>query len=290
MKPINRVRGGIFGSACGDSLNKCLKYLQNKEKYKKKCNGIKRYYVEYIDGEITDDTKMMLATAKGIIESPEEPTSSIGKFFLKIYHDNPQNLGLTIRIALAEYEKYKDWKKASLKAHLRLGGRSAGNGSLMRTLPIALYYNDLDKMIEVTKKQSNLTHYSKIASEACILYNILIYRYLRGENKIGVLEDVLKKYPLYKDIMNIDESKLARRECAVDTLRCSLWCFLNTESYEEAVLKSIEIYEDKDTIGTITGGIAGVYYGYDNISENWKENLLIKDELLMISDKISKVG
>lgn len=232
---------------------------------------------------------MMLATAKGIMESPEEPANAIGKYFLKIYYDNPQNLGLTIRIALAEYEKYKDWKKASLKAHLRLGGRSAGNGSLMRTLPIALYYNDLDKMIEITKKQSNLTHYSKTASEACVLYNMLVYRYLRGENKIEVLEDILKKFPLYEDIMNIDKSKLTRRECAVDTLRCSLWCFLNTGSYEEAVLKSIEIYEDKDTIGTITGGIAGVYYGYDNISDKWTENLSVKDELFMISQKISKV-
>ncbi|MCY6355024.1 ADP-ribosylglycohydrolase family protein [Clostridium sp. ZS2-4] len=290
MKHINRIRGGMFGAACGDSLNKLLKYLPNKERYKKIYNGVKRYFVEDIGGEVTDDTRMMLATAKGIIESPKEPTNSIGKFFLKIYHDNPENLGLTIRIALAEYERYKDWKKASLKAHLRLGGRSAGNGSLMRTLPIALYYNNLDRMIEITKKQSNLTHYSKTASEACILYNILVYRYIRGENKIDVLKEVLKKFPLYKDILDIDESKLTRRECAVDTLRCSLWCLLNTESYEEAVLKSIEIYEDKDTIGTITGGIAGVYYGYDNISEKWTDSLSIKDELFMISEKISKAG
>ncbi|MEL7597198.1 MAG: ADP-ribosylglycohydrolase family protein, partial [Clostridiaceae bacterium] len=57
---------------------------------------------------------------------------------------------------------------------------------------------------------------------------------------------------------------------------------------EEAVLKAIEIYEDKDTIGTITGGIAGVYYGYDNISKNWTENLSVKDELFMVSEKISR--
>lgn len=36
MKHINRIRGGMFGAACGDSLNKCLKYSPNKEKYKKK--------------------------------------------------------------------------------------------------------------------------------------------------------------------------------------------------------------------------------------------------------------
>lgn len=39
-----------------------------------------------------------------------------------------------------------------------------------------------------------------------------------------------------------------------------------------------------------TGGIAGVYYGYDNISEKWTENLSVKEELFMISNKISKVG
>lgn len=56
-----------------------FKIFIKQRKIQKNCNGIRRYYVEYIDGEITDDTKMMLATAKGIIESPEEPINSIGK-------------------------------------------------------------------------------------------------------------------------------------------------------------------------------------------------------------------
>ncbi|MCY6370875.1 ADP-ribosylglycohydrolase family protein [Clostridium ganghwense] len=287
MKNIDRIRGGLFGAACGDSLTKYLKY--NPNKYRNRCEDVEKYFIEYNDREITDDTKMMIATAKGIIEKPKEPLDAIGKHFLKIYHGNLENLGLTIRIALAEYERYKNWRKASVKAHLKLGGRSAGNGSLMRTIPVALYYKELDHMIKVTRQQSNLTHFSKSAAEVCIIYNMLVYRYLKGENKRDAVIEVLKKFTEYKDILDINESELNKSECAVDTLKCSLWCFLNTESYDEAVLKSIEIYENRDTIGTITGGIAGVYYGYHNISDKWKQNLSVKEELLMISEEIAKV-
>jgi ADP-ribosylglycohydrolase len=47
-----------------------------------------------------------------------------------------------------------------------------------------------------------------------------------------------------------------------------LYGALNSESYSEAVLKAVNLGEDTDTTGAITGGLAGIYYGYENIPRN----------------------
>jgi ADP-ribosylglycohydrolase len=43
----------------------------------------------------------------------------------------------------------------------------------------------------------------------------------------------------------------------IDTLEASLWCFLNTRSYAEAVLKAVNLGEDTDTTAAVTGGVLG---------------------------------
>lgn len=51
---------------------------------------------------------------------------------------------------------------------------------------------------------------------------------------------------------------------------------MTTDSYNEAVLKSINLGGDTDTIAAIVGGMAGTYYGFKYIHDNWVQNLAIK--------------
>ncbi len=52
---------------------------------------------------------------------------------------------------------------------------------------------------------------------------------------------------------------------------------LTTSSFSESVLKAVNLGDDTDTIGAITGGLAGVLYGYDNIPKKWLNDLIKKD-------------
>ena len=58
-----------------------------------------------------------------------------------------------------------------------------------------------------------------------------------------------------------------------DTLTYVLSAMLAANTFEDAIIASINMGGDADTIGAITGGIAGAWYGYDNIPQRWIDAL-----------------
>ena len=60
------------------------------------------------------------------------------------YLSRPKDIGDIIRSALFEYHKSKDWLITAKVAHDYNNGMSAGNGSLMRCIPVPLYYEDIN--------------------------------------------------------------------------------------------------------------------------------------------------
>ena len=48
-----------------------------------------------------------------------------------------------------------------------------------------------------------------------------------------------------------------------------MWIFMNAQHYKEAIIASTNIGGDTDTIGSIVGSMAGIYYGFESIPFNW---------------------
>lgn len=71
----------------------------------------------------------------------------------------------------------------------------------------------------------------------------------------------------------------------VDTLEAVLWCLLTTKSFEQCVLKAVNLGEDTDTITAIAGGIAGIYYGYESIPKKWIEKIAAYDKIKEICSR-----
>jgi len=76
------------------------------------------------------------------------------------------------------------------------------------------------------------------------------------------------------------------------TLEASFWCFLKYDSYSESVLKSVNLGEDTDTTGCVTGGIAGLFYGINTenntkgIPKKWLEVIVKKEEINDLCEKL----
>lgn len=74
----------------------------------------------------------------------------------------------------------------------------------------------------------------------------------------------------------------------VHTLMASIWCFMTTKSYKEAVLKAVNLGEDTDTTAAVTGGMAAIYYSMKGIPKKWLVSLARKDEILELGDRLIK--
>ena len=69
-------------------------------------------------------------------------------------------------------------------------------------------------------------------------------------------------------------------------LEASIWCLLTTNNYKDAVLKAVNLGEDTDTTGAVTGGLAGLLYGFDTIPENWVKQIARKDDIEDLANRL----
>ena len=226
-------------------------------------------------GETTDDTAMTVAVAKGILANSLQPMEEIGKRFLQWRDTHPKDIGITIRVAFDHY--HGDWFEAAEAAHHQLNSRSAGNGSLMRCLPIVWAYSDPQRIDEITRLQSKMTHYDELASEACVIYNRIATRVLLGDELQAAIRDEVKN-------TRYEQGLAQEPDCPADgfvvhTMRWVLYWLLNSETFEEVVLGAANRGEDSDTIAAIAGGLKGMEVGFYKLPYQWKHQLLDRVQL-----------
>jgi ADP-ribosylglycohydrolase len=82
-----------------------------------------------------------------------------------------------------------------------------------------------------------------------------------------------------RNLANLPEMEVNSGGYVMETLHAALWCLLTTSSFEECVLKAVNLGSDTDTTGCVAGGLAGVYYGEAAIPEEWREALPRQAEL-----------
>lgn len=136
-----------------------------------------------------------------------------------------------------------------------------GNGSLMRTAPLAmLNYFDAYKIRDV----SAITHAHPVAEWSCVtLCDILWTIRNSGTPAKWVL------WRRYGYIASRPIEAVKSDGYCEHTLEAALWCFMNTSSYADCVLTAVNLGDDTDTTAAVAGAIAGVYYGFGAIPPKW---------------------
>lgn len=70
------------------------------------------------------------------------------------------------------------------------------------------------------------------------------------------------------------------------TLEAALWCVENSTSFAAAILKAVNLGDDADTVGAVTGQLAGARYGINHIPEHWLSQLMRKEHLETLCDRL----
>lgn len=83
----------------------------------------------------------------------------------------------------------------------------------------------------------------------------------------------------FKSFCQIDRDSIKSSGYVVDTLEAVIWCLVTTDTFKDCLLNAVNLGLDTDTIAALAGGLAGLYYGYDEIPKEWLEVLKLRGEL-----------
>ncbi|HHV07264.1 MAG TPA: ADP-ribosylglycohydrolase family protein [Firmicutes bacterium] len=303
MNIDERVQGGLYGVAVGDALGATLEFMGKeivKERYGVLTDIIGGGWLELMPGEWTDDTEMMLAVAVGIDHDFRNPVDAIGIEFLRWHKTNPPGVGTTCAAVFHKVRMGLSWHEAAQQLH-RETSHTAGNGALMRTLPVALAYSKPEDIVEQACSIAQMTHWDQRAAFTCQLYCLLAHYLIAGDR----FRDALRSaYSYMAECLPDDtglepmktelEQKMADPQptgYTVDTLACALQGIESSSSLEDAVISVVNQGGDADTVGAITGGLAGVYYGFKAVPKRWlqKFNLQQRKRLDDAAERMLKV-
>ncbi|WP_292008271.1 ADP-ribosylglycohydrolase family protein [Chryseobacterium sp.] len=305
----NTVKAGIFGVCVGDALGVPVEFKKREDLKKNPVTG----YLEYMSwnqprGTWSDDSSLTLCLAEELTKGYD--LERIGKSFVKwnqyghwTAHGKLFDIGGTTKHSIARLIKGE-----SARFSGNIFEEDNGNGSLMRILPLAFYLKDeedIEKLYQTIKEVSAITHGHFRSVFACFIYVNFAIQLIKGKTKkeaYAYMQKTVLKYAethgfnsnevqlfqriLIYDISGYREDEIKSSGYVLHSLEASLWCFMNSESYSEAVLKAVNLGEDTDTTGAITGGIAGIYYGYDSIPEEWISELVRKEDIEKLCDKL----
>lgn len=298
---VEKMEAGILGFVVGDALGVPVEFLKRDLLQRFQLKEMVGYGSHKVpEGTWSDDTSLMIATMDSIKEKGNIDFEDIMYRFTEWLDyakytatDKLFDIGISTNKAILNFKNGKTATNCGMK-----GINENGNGSLMRILPF-VYYLKLSNLSENEKNMlinqaSSLTHAHEISRLGCKIYSDYITLLLDRVSKIDAL-DLLKKIDYNKyyskdsikayqrilngDLKSLNIDQIRSSGYVVDSLEASLWSTIKNDTFEDAVVTAINLGEDTDTIGAITGSINGIIYGKNNIPERWLNKLRKKDYL-----------
>ena len=319
MLDEKKILSGVFGLAVGDALGVPVEFSKREMLDQDPVTGMREYGTHnQPKGTWSDDTSMVLATMDAMCWRGLSLPSIMDMFVKWLYSAEYTAGGVVFDVGGTCSEAINNWRMG--EEIDKCGGcdeYSNGNGSLMRMLPLVYwvyqYYGTgiCPESVNTIYVASGLTHthiVSKVSCVYCVYIGIyiMIYGHKRGlKNSIKeAIADVENYYyegvntyiewesiiqiiltGSLKTFLELPREVIKSTGFVVDSLIASVWCLYNTSSYKEAVLQAVNLGGDTDTIAAITGSLAGLYYGYEDIPREWLEELQNKELITGICER-----
>lgn len=309
MTRLNICKSILFGVAIGDAVGVPAEFKSRHEIRKKPVIDMNGYGTHGKPaGTFSDDSSLTFCLAEAIA-SGFTLENTANNFINWRYHnywtaDNEVfDIGITTQHAIERLVKgVRPDLAGDFEAH------SNGNGSLMRILPLLVYIKDkaIAERYELVKQVSSITHGHVRSAIACFYYLEFALGILDGEEKFDVYQRLQNDISGFLQTINIiqeernlfnrllidridmiSEDQIKSSGYVLHTLEASIWCLLTTDNYKNAVLNAVNLGEDTDTTGAVTGGLAGLLYGYENIPQDWINRLARKNDIEDLARRMS---
>lgn len=259
-------------------------------------------------GTWSDDSSLTLCLAENINDHGNAD-SLMQKFVRYLNNGYVTPFGMAFGVGNSTTQAIKRYEEGTPAE--QCGGTSEynnGNGALMRIaplikcLPVEMAF---DQVVESVTAYTRITHGHPRAITASIIYIEILRNIAAGhsfkmsventekELKIHLKQDAIlfDEYKNYfekifqPEFYQLPQSYIRSSGYVVDTLEAVLWCIGNSANFKDAVLKAVNLGGDTDTVGSITGSIAGLLYGIQAVPEIWIESLVSKEKFEPVISK-----
>jgi len=302
-----KMVGGLLGVAVGDALGVPVEFNSRSRLKADPVTGMTAFGTHHQpEGTWSDDSSLTFCLAESLCRGYD--LRDIARRFVRWLdeaywtpHGETFDIGNTTSQAISRLRSGVDPVEAGGR-----GERDNGNGSLMRILPVAFHFaaSGTEEMLKATHEISCVTHAHPRSQMACGLYNLMVVELLGGASPFEAchraIESALQAYsdsPFSEELLHFErvlngriheepEDVIRSSGYVVHTLEASIWTFLRASSFAEAVLTAVNLGEDTDTTGAVTGGLAGVYYGLEAIPKHWIDALARLPDIVALGERL----
>ena len=293
----DRARGALLGLAAGDALGTTLEFrARDTFPPHAEITGDGPFHLR--PGQWTDDTSMALALADSLLAHPGFDPDDLMRRFLSWWRDGEYSctgrcfdIGSQTGEALARYARDGNPYAGSTDAE------DAGNGSLMRLAPAALrHLHDPAAARRLAVDQSRTTHGGAQATECCALFADMLREAVLGRPKAEVLAPrSWSGHPKVQAVAagawrGLPRGLIQSTGYVIHTLEAALWALDGTDSFSEATVLAVNLGDDADTVGAVTGQLAGALYGMAGMPQRWLDLLAWQDRLRDAADALAALA
>jgi len=306
---LDKARGTLLGLACGDALGRPVEFKSRRaiqDKHGTLTEMVGGGTWNKPAGTVTDDTEQTLCIARSLGENGEFVPEDVACRFVDWYEAGPFDIGNMTRDALRRLRGNEEsWHEVGEAVYEDLRTQpnaGAGNGSVMRCAPIAVAYtDDHDELFRASFDSSWITHADPRCTYGCALLNRVIAGLLNGKDELDKAIEFCREngdgetgveelLVAVEDVHGIDEDEVSGTGYVVDTLQASLYYSLTADSFEDAVVNAVNGGGDTDTVGAVTGALAGAMFGESNVPERWISEIDEIDEIRALATDIHALG
>ena len=300
---LDRAKGSILGLVVADALGCTVEFTSPAEiKNKFGLDGQTEMrgggFLNWPVGAYTDDSQMMLCLLESLVATNSKTLTGLdvddlGRRFVAWYDSRPPDIGITVRQALTRLKK---GTPAAFSGDAN--PQSQANGAVMRCAPVGVLWHrpaQRSELIRDSLFSAAPTHRSPIAAGACVVANIIIAELISGQTfETALVQAKVAANPEWQNVL--DEWNTAGRPhrgnsgWALSTVLTALHCILTTSTFEDAVVKAVNGGDDADTVGAVTGEMAGALYGFSAIPKRWLKVLKDREKFIDLTTELFEMG
>jgi ADP-ribosyl-[dinitrogen reductase] hydrolase len=271
----DKAIGMFMGLYIGDALGAPNEFLRPHEILEPVTDMIGGGVHNMAVGEYSDDGAMSTCIADAYITSKRFNPEAIAmnfKMWKKTGHFGTRNyvfdIGRTCSEAIERITPTHPYAGSCSYS-------SSGNGSIMRIAPVVLAnHNNMPDAVAQSVAVSLMTH-----GNADTVHYITAFVAELMSGKKDDAFDCLRHQRDYGSRGTINHAYITAWECVEET-----------SSFEKALIMAVNKGYDADTVGAVTGMLAGRKYGLKGIPTRWLDKLMKKDELIDMAEKLYALG